>query len=162
MMTYSASVLCHQITRAPDSSPLRDPPSHLPSPGHHSVPTKHLVSTDTFRKVKKTITPQNQQPATETLVPKLSSQPHTLCSPTAALPKIDVSSTLSSVLIIALHLYTASNMSSTLWMVNDSVLLIQELSAVPVVVLFTWILYSYRHNLTAAPLETSPPLFKPL
>uniref|UniRef100_A0A4W6G9A2 Centrosomal protein of 104 kDa n=1 Tax=Lates calcarifer TaxID=8187 RepID=A0A4W6G9A2_LATCA len=62
MMTYSASVLCHQITR-----------------------------------VKKTITPQNQQPATETLVPKLSSQPHTLCSPTAALPKIDVSSTLSSV-----------------------------------------------------------------
>ncbi|GAA6223456.1 centrosomal protein of 104 kDa [Lates japonicus] len=78
------------ITRAPDSSPLRDPPSHLPSPGHHSVPTKHLVSTDTFRKVKKTITPQNQQPATETVVPKLSSQPHTPCSPTADLPKIDI------------------------------------------------------------------------
>ncbi|XP_071331392.1 centrosomal protein of 104 kDa isoform X2 [Trachinotus anak] len=79
------------ITRATDSSPLQDPPSLLPSPGHHSVPAKSLASTDTFRKGKKTNTPRSQQLATETVVHKLSSQPDTPCTP-AAVPKIDVSS----------------------------------------------------------------------
>ncbi|XP_040922106.1 centrosomal protein of 104 kDa isoform X2 [Toxotes jaculatrix] len=79
------------ITRATDPSPLQDPPSFLPSPGHRSVPAKPLVSTDTFRKGKKTNTPHNQQAATETVVPKLSTQPETPCTP-AAVPKIDVTS----------------------------------------------------------------------
>uniref|UniRef100_A0A3B4UP44 Centrosomal protein of 104 kDa n=2 Tax=Seriola dumerili TaxID=41447 RepID=A0A3B4UP44_SERDU len=78
------------ITRATDSSPLQDPPSLLPSPGHRSVPAKSLVSTDTFRKGRKTNAPQNQQLATETVAPKLSSQPDTPCTPAAAIPKIDV------------------------------------------------------------------------
>ncbi|XP_056240342.1 centrosomal protein of 104 kDa isoform X1 [Seriola aureovittata] len=78
------------ITRATDSSPLQDPPSLLPSPGHRSVPAKSLVSTDTFGKGRKTNAPQNQQLATETVAPKLSSQPDTPCTPAAAIPKIDV------------------------------------------------------------------------
>ncbi|XP_039979268.1 centrosomal protein of 104 kDa-like, partial [Xiphias gladius] len=77
------------IMRATDSSPLQDPPSLLPSPGHHSVPSKPLVSTDAFRKGKKTNMPQNQQSATETVVPKPTSQPDTPCPP-ATIPKIDV------------------------------------------------------------------------
>ncbi|XP_028437614.1 centrosomal protein of 104 kDa isoform X2 [Perca flavescens] len=76
------------VTQAADSSPARDPPSLLPSPGHRSVPTKPLVSTDTFRKGKKTNAPQNKQSDTENVLPKLSSQPDTPCTP-AALPKID-------------------------------------------------------------------------
>lgn len=87
---------CHQITKAADSSPAPDPPSLQPSPGQHSVPTKPLVSTDTFRKEKKTNTPQNEQSDAETAVPKLSSQPDTPSTPAAA-PKIDVSATLSNV-----------------------------------------------------------------
>ncbi|KAE8293201.1 Centrosomal protein of 104 kDa [Larimichthys crocea] len=79
------------ITKAADSSPAPDPPSLQPSPGHHSVPTKPLVSTDTFRKEKKTNTPQNEQSDAETAVPKLSSQPDTPSTPAAA-PKIDVTS----------------------------------------------------------------------
>ncbi|XP_019126423.1 centrosomal protein of 104 kDa isoform X1 [Larimichthys crocea] len=79
------------ITKAADSSPAPDPPSLQPSPGQHSVPTKPLVSTDTFRKEKKTNTPQNEQSDAETAVPKLSSQPDTPSTPAAA-PKIDVTS----------------------------------------------------------------------
>ncbi|XP_074500765.1 centrosomal protein of 104 kDa isoform X2 [Sebastes fasciatus] len=79
------------ITRTADSSPAHDPPSLLPSPGHRSVPTKPLMSTDTFRKGKKTNAPQNQQSDAEAVVPKLSSQPDTPCTP-AAVPKIDVTS----------------------------------------------------------------------
>ncbi|KAF1390763.1 hypothetical protein PFLUV_G00061420 [Perca fluviatilis] len=76
------------VTQAADSSPARDPPSLLPSPGHRSVPTKPLVSTDTIRKGKKTNAPQNKQSDSENVLPKLSSQPDTPCTP-AALPKID-------------------------------------------------------------------------
>ncbi|XP_037628154.1 centrosomal protein of 104 kDa isoform X2 [Sebastes umbrosus] len=79
------------ITRTADSSPAQDPPSLLPSPGHRSVPTKPLMSTDTFRKGKKTNAPQNQQSDAEAVVPKLSSQADTPCTP-AAVPKIDVTS----------------------------------------------------------------------
>ncbi|XP_032375855.1 centrosomal protein of 104 kDa isoform X4 [Etheostoma spectabile] len=75
------------ITQAADSSPALDPPSLLPSPGHCSVPTKPLVSTETFRKGKKTNAPHNKQSDAENVLPNLSSQPDTLCSP--ALPKID-------------------------------------------------------------------------
>ncbi|XP_078110642.1 centrosomal protein of 104 kDa isoform X2 [Sander vitreus] len=76
------------VTQAADSSLAQDPPSLLPSPGHCSVPTKPLVSTDTFRKGKKTNAPQNKQSDAENVLPKLSSQPDTPCTP-AALPKID-------------------------------------------------------------------------
>lgn len=84
---------CHQITRTAESSPAQDPSSLQPSPGHHSVPTKPPVSTDTFRKEKKTNAPQSQQSDAGTVAPKLSSQPDTPCTP-AAVPKIDVSATL--------------------------------------------------------------------
>ncbi|XP_030280271.1 centrosomal protein of 104 kDa isoform X1 [Sparus aurata] len=77
------------IPRAADSTPAQDPPSLQPSPSHHSVPTKPLVSTDTLRKEKKTKAPQNQQSDTGSAVPGLSSQPDTPCTPTAV-PKIDV------------------------------------------------------------------------
>ncbi|XP_035500874.2 centrosomal protein of 104 kDa isoform X1 [Scophthalmus maximus] len=73
------------------SSPLQDPPPALPSPGHRLVPAKPLESTDTFRKDKKTNTPQDQQSATKTVMPKLSSQPDTPCTP-AAVPKLDFTS----------------------------------------------------------------------
>ncbi|XP_036961198.1 centrosomal protein of 104 kDa isoform X2 [Acanthopagrus latus] len=77
------------ISRAADSTPAQDPPSLQPSPSHHSVPTKPLVSTDTLRKEKKTKAPQNQQSDTGSAAPGLSSQPDTPCTPTAV-PKIDV------------------------------------------------------------------------
>lgn len=78
------------ISGVTDSSPFQDPPpSLLPSPGQRSAAPKPLVSTDTFRKGKKSNAPQNQQLATETVVPKMSSQPDTPCTPAAA-PKIDV------------------------------------------------------------------------
>ncbi|XP_044066906.1 centrosomal protein of 104 kDa [Siniperca chuatsi] len=79
------------IKRAADSSPAQDPPSLQPSPGHCSVPTKPLVSTDTFRKGETTNAPQNLQSDTGTVARKLSSQPDTPCTP-AAVPKIDVTS----------------------------------------------------------------------
>ncbi|KAM9350454.1 centrosomal protein of 104 kDa [Symphorus nematophorus] len=79
------------ITRTADSSPAQDPPSLQPSPGHCSVPAKPLVSTDTFKKEKRMSAPQSQQSDAGTVVPKLRSQPDTLCTP-AAVPKIDVTS----------------------------------------------------------------------
>ncbi|KAM6981797.1 centrosomal protein of 104 kDa [Tautogolabrus adspersus] len=79
------------ITRAADSSPVKDPPSLLPSPAHQPVPTKPLVSTDTLKKRKKTNAPQKQQSDSETVATKPSRQPETPCTP-AALPKIDVTS----------------------------------------------------------------------
>ncbi|XP_058498819.1 centrosomal protein of 104 kDa isoform X1 [Solea solea] len=77
------------VTRETDPSPLQDPPPLLPSPGHCSAPTEPPVSTDSFRKEKKTNTPPNQQSATETIVAKPNSQPENPCTP-AALPKIDL------------------------------------------------------------------------
>ncbi|XP_070824832.1 centrosomal protein of 104 kDa [Chaetodon trifascialis] len=79
------------ITRARDSSPAQDPPSLQPSPGHCSVPTKPLVSTDTFRKEKKPNALENQQADAETVASKRGSQPGTPRTP-AAVPKIDVTS----------------------------------------------------------------------
>uniref|UniRef100_UPI0037E97901 centrosomal protein of 104 kDa n=1 Tax=Semicossyphus pulcher TaxID=241346 RepID=UPI0037E97901 len=79
------------ITRATDSSPAKDPPSLLPSPGHHSFTTKPLVSTDTFKKGKKNNAPQNQLSDTGTFASKATIQPETPCTP-AAVPKIDVTS----------------------------------------------------------------------
>ncbi|XP_062283422.1 centrosomal protein of 104 kDa [Scomber scombrus] len=76
------------ITRAADSTPGQDPPSLLPSPGHHSLPTKPHVTTDTLRKGKKSNTPQNQLSDTEMVVVKLS-QADTPCTQ-SAVPKIDV------------------------------------------------------------------------
>ncbi|CAK6954986.1 centrosomal protein of 104 kDa [Scomber scombrus] len=66
----------------------QDPPSLLPSPGHHSLPTKPHVTTDTLRKGKKSNTPQNQLSDTEMVVVKLS-QADTPCTQ-SAVPKIDV------------------------------------------------------------------------
>ncbi|XP_070767110.1 centrosomal protein of 104 kDa [Enoplosus armatus] len=79
------------ITRAADSSPAQDPPSLQPSPGRCSIPTKPLMSTDTFRKGKTTNAPQNQQPDAGTVAPKLSCQPDTPRT-LSAVPKIDVTS----------------------------------------------------------------------
>nr|XP_046252684.1 centrosomal protein of 104 kDa isoform X2 [Scatophagus argus] len=79
------------ITRGVESSPAQDPPSVEPSPGHRSVLTKPLVSTDTFRKEKVTNPPQSQQSDAGAVAPKLSCQPGTPCTPAAA-PKIDVTS----------------------------------------------------------------------
>lgn len=76
------------ITRAADSTSAQDPPSLLPSPGHHSVPAKPHVTTDTLRKGKKSNTPQNQLSDTETVEAKLS-QPNTPCTQ-STVPKIDV------------------------------------------------------------------------
>ncbi|XP_038590771.1 centrosomal protein of 104 kDa-like [Micropterus salmoides] len=78
------------ITRAADSSPAQESPCLQPS-GHCSVPTKPLVSTETFRKGKTTNAAQNQQSDTGTVASKVSSQPDMPCAP-AAVPKIDVSS----------------------------------------------------------------------
>ncbi|KAI4824228.1 hypothetical protein KUCAC02_012754 [Chaenocephalus aceratus] len=77
------------ITRVADSSPSREPPSLQPSPGHSSVPTKSLISTDIFRKGKKKDTPQNQQLDAETIVPKPSNQSDSTCTP-VTVPRIDV------------------------------------------------------------------------
>ncbi|XP_023132028.2 centrosomal protein of 104 kDa isoform X1 [Amphiprion ocellaris] len=77
------------ITRATDSSLAQHPSPLLPSPGHPSVPIKALVSTDTFRKGKKSDTHQNLLSTTETVVPKRSNLPDTPCT-TAVVPKIDV------------------------------------------------------------------------
>ncbi|XP_035512002.1 centrosomal protein of 104 kDa isoform X1 [Morone saxatilis] len=79
------------ITKAADSSPAHDPPSLQPSPGDRSVPTKPLVSTDTFMKEKKTNAPQNQESDAGTVAPKPSSHTDTSCTP-AAVPNIDVTS----------------------------------------------------------------------
>ncbi|XP_041655412.1 centrosomal protein of 104 kDa isoform X2 [Cheilinus undulatus] len=79
------------ITRADDSSPAKDPLSLLPSQALHSATAKPLVSTDTFKKGKKTNAPQKQQPDSGTVSSKPSRQPETPHSPTA-LPKIDVTS----------------------------------------------------------------------
>ncbi|KAM9856110.1 centrosomal protein of 104 kDa [Aulostomus maculatus] len=78
------------ITRATDSTPAKDPSSHLPSLGRPSLPAK---SHDTFGKAKKSHTPQNQLSDTNTVVPKQSSQSDTPCT-SSALPKIDVTGTL--------------------------------------------------------------------
>ncbi|XP_024915458.1 centrosomal protein of 104 kDa isoform X2 [Cynoglossus semilaevis] len=69
------------VTRARELSPPPGPPSTLPSPGYCSVPAQLLVSTDTVRTGKKKNTPQDQQSATEAVLPKLSSQPENLCIP---------------------------------------------------------------------------------
>lgn len=82
--------LCHQITRAAESSPAKDPCSLWSSPGLCSVPAKPHVSTDTFRKENKTNASQSQQSDAGAVVPKQSSQPDTPCTPAAG-PKINVS-----------------------------------------------------------------------
>ncbi|XP_074537277.1 centrosomal protein of 104 kDa isoform X2 [Halichoeres trimaculatus] len=79
------------ITKGAESSPVKDPSSLQPSPGHSSVSTKPLESTGTFKKKKNTNTPQRQQSDGETVAPKPSRQPETLSTP-ATLPKIDVTS----------------------------------------------------------------------
>lgn len=83
-------------------SPPPGPPSTLPSPGYCSVPAQLLVSTDTVRTGKKKNTPQDQQSATEAVLPKLSSQPENLCIPAVQADTMtDVSVTLSKV--VKLH-----------------------------------------------------------
>ncbi|XP_026222696.1 centrosomal protein of 104 kDa isoform X2 [Anabas testudineus] len=79
------------IKRAEDSSSAQNPSSSLHGPGHHSVPTKPLVSTETFRKEKRTSAPQNQQSDTANVVPTVNSQSDIPGTP-AAVPKIDVTS----------------------------------------------------------------------
>ncbi|KAM7404394.1 hypothetical protein PAMP_011740 [Pampus punctatissimus] len=73
------------IIRAADSTPAQDPPSLLPSPGHHSVPAKPHVTTDTVRMGKTSYTPQNQLSDAELNQPNKPSSP-------SAVPKIDVTS----------------------------------------------------------------------
>lgn len=86
-------LLRQQITRVSESTAAQEGPFLQPSLGHRPVPTKHLVSTDTFKKEKKTKTPQSQLSEAGAVTPKFSSQPDTPCT-SAAVPKIDVSATL--------------------------------------------------------------------
>ncbi|XP_071772798.1 centrosomal protein of 104 kDa [Centroberyx gerrardi] len=79
------------ITRAAESSPAQEPPSLLPSPGRHSATTKPRISTDTFRKGRKSNPPRDQAPAPVAAAPKPASQPATPCAHPAA-PRIDVTS----------------------------------------------------------------------
>ncbi|KAF3860141.1 hypothetical protein F7725_000396 [Dissostichus mawsoni] len=58
---------------------------------HSSVPTKSLISTDTFRKGKKKDAPQNQQLDAETIVPKPSNQSDSTSTP-VTVPRIDAAS----------------------------------------------------------------------
>ncbi|KAK2897889.1 centrosomal protein of 104 kDa isoform X2 [Channa argus] len=78
------------IKRAADSSTAQDLPANPPSPGPHSVPTKPLVTKETFRKGKKISAPPNQQPYTETVMPKPNRQPEMRC--TSAVHKENVTS----------------------------------------------------------------------
>ncbi|XP_034552393.1 centrosomal protein of 104 kDa isoform X2 [Notolabrus celidotus] len=80
------------ITKDAESSPAKDPPSLQPSPGHHSVTTWPLESTDTIKKRKSTTAPQRKQSDGGTVAPKPTRQPETPCTPAATLPKIDVTS----------------------------------------------------------------------
>ncbi|KAM3617107.1 uncharacterized protein V6R79_002318 [Siganus canaliculatus] len=76
------------ISRTADSCQGQCPPSLQPSPGHHSVPAKPPVSTDTLRKESKANAAQSQQSVAATSH-KLSSHTNTPSTPAAA-PKIDV------------------------------------------------------------------------
>lgn len=70
-------------------SPVQEPSSLRPSPGHRPVPAKHLVSTEPAMKMKRNKIHQGQQPEAGAVSPKCSSQRDTLCT-SAAVPKIDV------------------------------------------------------------------------
>uniref|UniRef100_A0A668AVZ9 Centrosomal protein of 104 kDa n=1 Tax=Myripristis murdjan TaxID=586833 RepID=A0A668AVZ9_9TELE len=78
------------------SSSTKDPPSLLPSPGHHSVVTKPHISSETNRRGRKSNLPQEPVPEPVTVTPKPTNQSATPCSH-AALPRIDVSTTPSNV-----------------------------------------------------------------
>lgn len=75
-------------------SPVQEPSSLRPSPGHRPVPAKHLVSTETSRKPKKNKIHQGQPPEAGAVPPKCSSQLDTRCT-SAAVPKIDVSAAVT-------------------------------------------------------------------
>ncbi|XP_017266868.1 centrosomal protein of 104 kDa isoform X2 [Kryptolebias marmoratus] len=79
------------ITSAAGPSPAQCPPPLLPSPARHPVPTKALLSTDTFRKGKKKSSHQHQLSVKQTVVPKHSSLPD-IPFTSAAVPKMDVTS----------------------------------------------------------------------
>lgn len=69
-------------------SPVQEPSSLRPSPGHRPVPAKHLVSTGTAIKMKRNKIHHSQQPEAGAVSPKCSSHQDTRCT---SLPKIDVS-----------------------------------------------------------------------
>ncbi|XP_029910924.1 centrosomal protein of 104 kDa isoform X2 [Myripristis murdjan] len=79
------------ITKTAESSSTKDPPSLLPSPGHHSVVTKPHISSETNRRGRKSNLPQEPVPEPVTVTPKPTNQSATPCSH-AALPRIDVNS----------------------------------------------------------------------
>lgn len=77
-----------QIRR--EFSPVQEPSSLRPSPGHRPVPAKHLVSTETAIKMRRNKIHQGQQSEAGAVSPKCSSQQDTRCT-SAVVPKIDVS-----------------------------------------------------------------------
>ncbi|XP_027858186.1 centrosomal protein of 104 kDa [Xiphophorus couchianus] len=76
------------ITKTSNVSSAQRPPPLLPSPADGSTPTKPLLSTDDIRKGKK-LNAHNQQTATQTVVPKPSSQPDKSVTP-ASLPSVNI------------------------------------------------------------------------
>ncbi|KAF7648578.1 hypothetical protein LDENG_00154360 [Lucifuga dentata] len=79
------------MTRAAESSPAQEPSSLLPSPGHCTDAAKPHVSSETFRKGKKSSIVPDRLSDSVSVASKTSSQPVTPCSP-VAVPRIDVSS----------------------------------------------------------------------
>uniref|UniRef100_A0A668AZ19 Centrosomal protein of 104 kDa n=1 Tax=Myripristis murdjan TaxID=586833 RepID=A0A668AZ19_9TELE len=63
-----------------ESSSTKDPPSLLPSPGHHSVVTKPHISSETNRRGRKSNLPQEPVPEPVTVTPKPTNQSATPCS----------------------------------------------------------------------------------
>ncbi|XP_023193546.1 centrosomal protein of 104 kDa isoform X1 [Xiphophorus maculatus] len=76
------------ITKTSKVSSAQRPPPLLPSPADGSTLTKPLLSTDDIRKGKK-LNAHNQQTATQTVVPKPSSQPDKSVTP-ASLPSVNI------------------------------------------------------------------------
>lgn len=81
---------------AAESCVAQEPSSLLPSPGHRTDTTKPHISSETFRKKKKPKIPQSQLSEPVSVAPKTSNQPVASLNPAAAVPKIDVSVTLSN------------------------------------------------------------------
>ncbi|XP_043973162.1 centrosomal protein of 104 kDa isoform X1 [Gambusia affinis] len=76
------------MTKTSNVSSAQCPPPLLPSPADGSASTKPLLSTDDIRKGKK-LNAHNQQTATQTVVPKPSSQPDKSVTP-ASLPTVNI------------------------------------------------------------------------
>ncbi|XP_056130278.1 centrosomal protein of 104 kDa [Lampris incognitus] len=74
------------ITKVAESSPVQEPPSLFRSPSHQPDPTKAHVSTDTFRKGRKSHPPQDQESEQVTTAPRPASPSQSQPAMSCALP----------------------------------------------------------------------------